>query len=396
MKKFLLSTFSAVFLSSIALFGSSYTDRFFEVKLNTNVGISNNVLSLNNILVKNLQIDLRDIAKRIPAEGLKFSYNASPEFSLNFRIKELRLGFDAGVDASGVFSTSKDLFDFLGYGNELGDELDISLSNDMDIYAYLNAHLGFKTGNCKLMLQPTVFTPIFSMAGEMAEVSYMNDENGRILVRVASDLAIHSLFDLESTFLEFDLPHYFRHLGFDIGGSIDVPVNPLTSLKFETRIPIVPGSVSYTKHTVMEYEIDTQISSMESIEMETTSSDYYVRDDLYYVNRPLKFDVYVNYAPMGSLFNFCAGAGFGVFHPFVKNFYFYPEYYFGVDMSLARLITVGLSTEYTNQVFRHELSLDFNVRFVEIAAGVSMQSGSFTKSFAATGFGAYVLFALGF
>ena len=391
MKKKLVSTFFVFFLSFV-LFGNSFTDRVFEIKTNIPVGISNNVLALNNILVKDLKIDLRDIARRIPNEGL----NANPELSLNFRIKELRFGIDAGVDVNGIFTTSKDLFDFLGYGNELGDELDISISNDMDIYAYANAHLGFKAGKCKIVLQPTIFAPIFSTAGKIGEFSYLNDEDGRFLVRIASDFAIHSLYDLESNSLLFDLPYYLMHCGVDIGGNFLIPVSPITSLKFETRIPIMPGKLTNTKHTVIEYEMDTQISSIGSAELESSSSDYYVRDDTFYVNRPLKLDVYVNYNPMGSLFDFCAGAGFGVFHPFVENTHFYPEYYFGVDMSLARLITLGVSTEYMNQVFKHELTFDFNVRFVEIDLGVSLQSATFTKSFATTGFGAYVMFAFGF
>ncbi len=396
MKKIILSVLSAVFLSSVALFGNSFGDRFFEIKTNLPVGISNNVLSFNNILVKNLQIDLKDFAGRVPSEGLKFAYNTNPELSLNFRISELRFGLDAGIDASGFFTTSKDLFDFFGYGNELGEEINVSFRNDLDVYAYTNVRLGMKLGNCKLVLQPTIFTPLFSMSGDLAEFTYLNDEEGRVLARFTSDIAVHSLYDLDTEFLSFDLPYYLKNMGVDLGGNISFQISPLTSIKFDARIPIMPGKMTYTKHLITEFEIDTSIASMESLEAESDSSDYSVKDDVYYLNRPLKFDAYINYAPMGNLFNFCAGAGFGVFRPFTNNFAFYPEYFFGADLSLAKIITLGVSTEYMDQVFKHEFGLDINVRFIEIAAGISLQSASFTKSFSATGFGGYVLFAFGF
>ena len=89
-------------------------------------------------------------------------------------------------------------------------------------------------------------------------------------------------------------------------------------------------------------------------------------------------------------------AGFGIYHPFNDDAFFYPEYYLSAGINCFDFFKAKLSTEYTDQIFKHQAAVDVNVRLVEIECGVSFQSTDFLKSMNVTGIGAYVVTSIGF
>ena len=88
------------------------------------VDFSNNYFNANDFLVKDLVIDLRKMAKDMPKEGFKLNMNMTPDFFLNLNLKNgVHVGLNFGVESYGNFTISKDLFDFLGYGNDLNEKI---------------------------------------------------------------------------------------------------------------------------------------------------------------------------------------------------------------------------------------------------------------------------------
>ena len=96
------------------------------------------------------------------------------------------------------------------------------------------------------------------------------------------------------------------------------------------------------------------------------------------------------------MFNARAGGGFGIRHPFSSDAQFYPEYYAGLTLSLIDLFKIGVSTQYKDQVFIHQLGTTLSIRFVQVDVGVSTQSANFKKSFEVAGVGAYAYVTVGF
>ncbi|MBQ5472653.1 MAG: hypothetical protein IIT58_11730, partial [Treponema sp.] len=114
------------------------------------------------------------------------------------------------------------------------------------------------------------------------------------------------------------------------------------------------------------------------------------------IHRPLKFNVYLDKNLLGSLFNARAGAGFGIRRPFCDAAVFYPEYYLGFGINLIDMIKVGVSTQYKDQLFIHQLGTTFNIRLIQLDLGISSQSSSFKKSLSVGGVGAYAYLTVGF
>ena len=98
----------------------------------------------------------------------------------------------------------------------------------------------------------------------------------------------------------------------------------------------------------------------------------------------------------GSLFTARGGLGIGVRRPFSDSASFYPEYFLGLNFNFIDIIKLGVSTEYTDQIFVHQIGTTFNVRVFQLDLGISTQSSSFVKSLSVAGMGAYAYITMGF
>ena len=113
----------------------------------------------------------------------------------------------------------------------------------------------------------------------------------------------------------------------------------------------------------------------------------------------MKLDVYANFALIPNFLEFTSGLGIGIRNPFAKNqkeVEFYPEYYLASQVGLANIIVIKASSEYMDQLFKHQLALKLNIRFAEVNVGASLQSGSFVSSLKLAGAGAFVNVFIGF
>ena len=110
---------------SLSVFAENFfsKNRFLEVKIGADAGISNNLFSANEFMKKELVIDLRKLAEECPDTGISILANASPSLEMNLNIKSLSLGFSTGVDFFQRMDINKSLIDFLGFGNNIGQPL---------------------------------------------------------------------------------------------------------------------------------------------------------------------------------------------------------------------------------------------------------------------------------
>ena len=114
-----------IFLIGISTFGFSknfFAQRFFELQVGVPVSFSNNVLSFDDIMKEQLVIDLTKLSDSISPNGADIVIQSTPYFAMNFNIAVVHVGFSIGLDVYEKMNVSKDLFDFLGKGNEIGKE----------------------------------------------------------------------------------------------------------------------------------------------------------------------------------------------------------------------------------------------------------------------------------
>ena len=96
--KRLITLLSVFLLINVFAFSNFFTSRFFEIKAGTDLSLSNNVMSSNDVLKKDLVIDLRKIAEDCPASGFNVVASMQPSVEMNLNIKILSIGFSSGVE----------------------------------------------------------------------------------------------------------------------------------------------------------------------------------------------------------------------------------------------------------------------------------------------------------
>ena len=374
------------------------SERFFEIQIGVPADFSNNAISLDDIFKKELTLDLAKIANEMPSEGLNLIVDAKPYVAINFNIAFIHIGMSAGVDVYEKMGISKDFFDFLGKGNEVGETLTFDFNNYTDLFAFCEADVGIDFSNLSIHVTPSLFVPIFSSSGSVAKVTFLNDEEGNINLNMNTNFSVYSNFDMYDENFLSDL--FSNGNGFDVGVSASLPFGRKLVFSGKARIPIVPGSYQYKYSSYYEATTTMNLldSSLNSSETNGNIKDFSkeVLEEKIYINRPMKFNLYADYLLMGNVLKLRAGGGMGVFRPFLTDSFTYPEYYFSAGINLFDFIKASISTEYTNQIFKHQIALGINVRLIELDCGVSLQSTNFMKSFSNNGFGAYAIVSIGF
>lgn len=374
------------------------SERFFEIQFGVPVDFSNNAISFDDVFKKELILDLAKIANEMPSEGLNLIVDAKPYVAINLNIAFIHIGMSAGVDVYEKMGISKDFFDFLGKGNEVGETLTFDFNNYTDLFAFCEADVGIDFSNFSIHVTPSLFVPIFSSSGSVAKVTFLNDEEGNINLNMNTNFSVYSNFDMYDENFLSDL--FSNGNGFDVGVSASLPFGRKLVFSGKARIPIVPGSYQYKYSSYYEATTTMNLldSSLNSSETNGNIKDFSkeVLEEKIYINRPMKFNLYADYLLVGNVLKLRAGGGMGVFRPFLTDSFTYPEYYFSAGINLFDFIKASISTEYTSQIFKHQIALGINVRLIELDCGVSLQSTDFMKSFSNNGFGAYAIVSIGF
>lgn len=374
------------------------SERLFEIQIGVPVDFSNNAISLDDIFKKELTLDLTKIANEMPSEGLNLIVDTKPYVAINLNIAFIHIGMSAGVDVYEKMGISKDFFDFLGKGNEVGETLTFDFNNYTDLFAFCEADVGINFSNFSIHVTPSLFAPIFSSSGSVAKVTFLNDEEGNINLNMNTNFGVYSNFDMYDENFLSDL--FSNGNGFDVGVSASLPFGRKLVFSGKARFPIVPGSYQYKYSSYYEATTTMNLldSSLNSSETNGNIKDFSkeVLEEKIYINRPMKFNLYADYLLVGNVLKLRAGGGIGVFRPFLTDSFVYPEYYFSAGINLFDFIKASISTEYTSQIFKHQIALGINVRLIELDCGVSLQSTNFMKSFSNNGFGAYAIVSIGF
>ena len=404
MKKTIACITAVLVISTAAFSKNFFTQRFFEVKTGVDFGVSNNLFAANQYMKKDLVIDLRKIADECPANGFNIRADIAPLYAMNVNVGDIHVGVASGVEMYESMALSKDLFDFLGYGNKIGETMNFSIQNDTDVFAFSQLDVGFKLGKLRITAKPALFLPILSMREGGGSVTLLNDSEGNVNAAINLNVDVYSAVELkkveDGSGVSFDQEKIesalYRGYGFDLGGGVGLDLTKSLAVDATCRIPIIPGHLNYKANVQGGYDFKMKITDFENpekTERETTVTNL---EETLSICRPLKLDAYVSKSLLAGLFNARAGAGFGIRRPFSDAAVFYPEYYLGFGLNLIDMIKVGVSTEYRDQLFIHQVGTTLNIRLIQIDLGLSSQSTNFKKSLSVAGVGAYAYLTLGF
>lgn len=402
MKKLSAFIITAAILCSSLFAKGFFGSRFFEYKITAPLSVTNNVFALNDIMKETVVIDLREIADSIPNDGLVLTAGTMPSVEMNLNIAAVSFGLKAGVDVTTKLALSRGLFDFVGKGLSVGEELDITLSPTLDVFAFSELNVGIKFSRFNMYVRPGVFIPLVSTAGSSGGIKIVNNEDGSIKITTSSKIDVYSAVDINDlTSGEITTEDIqtisSKGMGFDLALGLALPISRTMVVSADARVPMAPAKLLSHSSMLLENETTISMDSINDMNFEMPNPEFTPGEAAdYKVNRPLKLVGYLDFYPVGNFIDLRVGAGLGVYHPFMETAKAYPQYYAGLTLNLINMLKLSLSTEYTDQLFIHQLGTVFNLRLVEIDAGVSLQSSDFAKSWLVSGAGAYVVVCVGF
>ncbi len=432
MKKIVLSFVLFTSLIAASFAENFFAHRFFEVKVDVPVNLSNNLVSLTDILQETAIIDLPEIADNVSFNGAAIKAGASPSFGIKLDIpRGLILGLSIGAEADIGVGLSKDLFEFLGHGNEnMGNEFKMAASNTYaDLFATTSLTGGWNTKKSKLEITGTAFSSIAHFdANDTGAKIYLNDETNTAGFEANVKANAYTLVNTEDlSDVQALLNSIKGNIGFDISAKYQLDIFRFLTLGAQTRIPLVPSKMSvgykidYNMKEEFSFDEMLGVSDGSSKEEETVevpkeeeeeTVDYgfmgapTVLKTPYAIHRPLKIGISADFHPFGTLLTTSGYFGLGFRHPFAASInkanggidetQFYVDYSVSGRLSLWNILSLSLSHSYMDELFKNELALALNIRLVEVDAGVSFQSPNFTKSFTGAGLGAFVTLCIGF
>lgn len=419
--------FIAVFLSASCCFAEMYpTSRYFEFGVDATLDADQNALTVPEIFTKDIVIDLTALADSMDDSGM--TVNAAGDASLFFNAnfgKKFGLGFFFDIDASARMGVSKELFDFLGHGNEIDKPVVTSVNAGLEAYLEVGTSVDFKVRKLGFHFTPSYFIPLVYMPQPAATITATSAADGTITVVGDADFAIYSLvnlgsvFDSEFNFLGMngiinslsDMDSIWGMLacgGADLSASVEYPLFRSLDVAVYTRIPIVPGRLNYVTTGSASYSVsvdpilDSYVNSgsVSSTTDGPTFSDVAFGEGSYSVNRPFRLGLEGAWRPFGSWCTFRPLLGMAARNPFGDDFSWkssvYPEYSLSADMRFFYVLGLNLTTAYRDEIFLQGIALTLNFRVLELDVSVASSSSSFAKSWLVSGLKANVGIKMGF
>ena len=415
MKKLLISFALLISLVSGAFAENIFSHRFFEIKLDVDASVSNNLVTLQDFCKPDLVIDLPKIADSMGNNGFMSNVFIASGLSINLDIPNgIILGVNIGIEESSNLGLSKDIFDFIGHGNAGKSELKQSLSNTyLDLFATASVTGGWNLQNMKVSATGTSFWSLAHLTAGDSYIKVYNTEDGKFGAEIHSDASIYSTIDFNKDINDYNkiIKNTLNNGGFDITANVDYDLFRYLTLGATTRIPLVPSKLPMSAGINFKesYEVDLMDLLTEEDKPDPENGGGKKNDDLltdavilskpYAVHRPFKLGASVDFHPNGTLLSTYGYLGLGVRHPFAKQkseTQAYIDYTVGGKLSLWNMFTIDLCHSYNDEVFKNQITAAFNLRLVEADLGVSYQSPSFTKCFSASGFGAFASVSIGF
>ncbi len=379
--------------------------RIFEIGFDANFGISNNYFATADILKKELEIDLRKIADEIDPKGLSFDFIFSSDFFMNLNLKNgVSVGLSSGIESSGNGLVSKEVFEFLGYGNDLNETISVDGNVDVSVFAYTKTDVTFFIKNFRVNFGPAVFFPLVHVETSKFDSNFLNSSNGAIQAEVVATYKINSCMPLESFFENeysdlFNLNNMDFTMGFDLSGSVEHQIFETLMGRAYMRLPIVPGSMGNAVSSTLEmrYGADDLFDMIKNDDdnLHFDSGEKTYSKEKYWISRPFRTGAEIAWRPFGKCVKFGALLGFGVKYPWTGEAKGYIEYEGSFEASLFNILGINLSTAYMSEIFIHQAGFMLNCRVLEFDFGVSAQGANLEKSFKGSGFGAYTGIRIG-
>jgi len=380
--------------------------KYFETGFNAGVGFDNGLAGLNDILKKNIVIDLKKIAQSIPEGGSGFNFDLSTGFFMNIKnihiVKGLwDFGFIVDVDGGINMNLPKSLFTLISEGNAEQHNTSGTISASGGIFTEigLKGLAKYQVGRRNLYVgfKPAMYTPAVYMPSNTGITYRLNTEKEQndgtkkegLFLDTEGAISVYT-----PTSLEKMEPGSFiigPGSGFDLSLGVEYAFSPFLDIGGNlTNIPITAAVLTnemklrmVDKKTGADFGFELS-GDLDAPELDFAQEHYKARKE---VRRPMQFDLYAHYRPFKSDFlEIKPNLGFTVnINKEDEKWYFNG----GLEarLSLINFLIIYLGSGYKEEIWRQRVGFAVNLRVFELGLEAMLRDQTFDGCFKGRGFG---------
>ena len=387
----------------------SFWDRWFEIGVMADVGISNNYFNFSDFLKEEIVINMDEVNDGLGKNGLVFNNNLGTNVFINLNTSIFKTSFFVNVEEQLNFSLDKGIFEFLANGNKINENIEVGAGIGASVFEENSFSLEIPFGKLKIKAVPSYFIPLLYVPHTPATVTALIKDDGTITMKGNATASVYSALPLNkiSEGLTYDsITNAFSFGGFDISVYGEYELFEFLDVgAFLTHIPIVPSNLdcSFKYSASIDFSMDGILNSVNSKEeSELYKFNYELSDnqatenDIARIVRPFKIGFNANWRVFNNKLL--------ILSPMIQfkfaDFTLENLLGFGFDYSITAKSHLGpfipsFTTSCFDSVFSQQLNIALNLRLFEIDLLVSTQSTNFFKSFAGSGLGVGVGFKVG-
>ncbi len=387
----------------------SFWDRWFEIGVMADVGISNNYFNFSDFLKEEIVINMDEVNDGLGKNGLVFNNNLGTNVFINLNTSIFKTSFFVNVEEQLNFSLDKGIFEFLANGNKINENIEVGAGIGASVFEENSFSLEIPFGKLKIKAVPSYFIPLLYVPHTPATVTALIKDDGTITMKGNATASVYSALPLNkiSEGLTYDsITNAFSFGGFDITVYGEYELFEFLDVgAFLTHIPIVPSNLdcSFKYSASIDFSMDGILNSVnKQEESELYKFNYELSDnqatenDIARIVRPFKIGFNANWRVFNNKLL--------ILSPMIQfkfaDFTLENLLGFGFDYSITAKSHLGpfipsFTTSCFDSVFSQQLNIALNLRLFEIDLLVSTQSTNFFKSFAGSGLGVGVGFKVG-
>jgi hypothetical protein len=383
---------------------TDFTRKSFEIGLDLGAGLDNGLVGLSDIFKKNIELDMKEIAVKVPDNGAGINFGLHFDFFLN--VKNIHIGeglwdfgFITNADGDVGVNIPKSMFELVADGNIGGQHSNSGkITGIGGIYTEIgitsSAKYQVKGNTLYVGLKPAIFTPaVYVSSSSGINYHLYTEKNGKegLFLDTEGEIDVYTATSFDDN-ME---PGRFivGPTGFDISLEGEYAFSPYLDAGLSlSNIPIAPAALTNEMKMGMEpfsveLEGETLISGGKpNIGKLKFSDPKYDNNVEKKVHRPLRFDVYARYKPFNTEFVVIRpNIGFSAnVNPGDEKGYFNA----GLEMSfnLINLFTFYLGSGYQEELWRQRIGLGVNLRAFELDLQAVFRDQTFDGCFMGRGF----------
>jgi len=364
---------------------TGFARRHIEIGIDAGIGYDNDLFRQRDIFQKDLVIDLEKIGGDVGPDGLNLNLDVLAGFFINIKNITIKngiwgFGFSLNVDGGINFNVPKSLFTLLSEGNINHRSVKGTISASGGIFADAGPGVSAKYGKLSLGVRPALFAPLIFIP--KSGINYQLETSSYISLETSGDIQIYSIVNEDRKIIrpsfgaDLSLEGEYALFEFlDVGGSLsNIPLVPAA---MEDRMII---TLKDDFGFVIQDPLNTEMDFPDDFEFETTHDVAPIK-----VFRPLRFDVYARWKPLGEFLAVKPNAGFSV-SIVDKELFFNAGAEARINL-LKNLLSLHAGTGRKELVWKHRLGFALNFRGFELDLEAMLRSQNFARSFGLQGLG---------